>query len=147
MSNEFASLFFVELFYYIIDVQLLELNGRFHEAKTKRILFVACLCPTNSFSFYYKQKGLSVLLSLILKNFYHAKCLKLDNQLKTYIFNVRSNVEFSHIRGLGDFIKYDREKERIGISIFVHQTCICYSSCYRCNWKSIFNKWILWRIV
>ena len=60
--------FRVELFYYIIDMQLRELNDRFMEANTELLCFVACLCPNGSFSAYDNQK-LIRLAQFILKTF------------------------------------------------------------------------------
>ncbi|KAH1234100.1 hypothetical protein GmHk_09G026391 [Glycine max] len=69
----------VELFYTIVDMQLQELNDHFTETNTQLLLCMNCLNPTNLFSTFDKM---------------------LDNQLETYIIDMRSNVDFSSLKGI-----------------------------------------------
>ena len=96
--------FRAELFYSVIHMQLQELNDRFTEANTELLLCVACLCPNDSFFAYDKQK-LIRLAQFYPEDFSPIELLKLEDQLETYIFDVRSNEEFVGLKRLGDLAK------------------------------------------
>ena len=83
----------VELFYTVLDSQLQALNDRFTESTTELLRCVACLSPTNSFSAFDKQKRIS-LASFYPYDFSSIECMVLEDQLNTYIFDVRSSGEF-----------------------------------------------------
>ncbi|XP_052181936.1 uncharacterized protein LOC127794728 [Diospyros lotus] len=93
--------FRVDLFYAVIDMQLQELNDRFSEANTELLLCVACLCPKDSFS-AFDNKILIQLAEFYPEDFSSINLLTLDDQLETFIFNMRSNKEFEGLKGLGD---------------------------------------------
>ncbi|XP_042405026.1 zinc finger MYM-type protein 1-like [Zingiber officinale] len=91
----------VDLFYGVIDMQLQELNDRFSEASTELLLCVACLCPQNSFLAFDKKKLLQ-LAEFYPQDFSRFDLLVLDDQLETYICDMRSNKTFQGLKGLGD---------------------------------------------
>ncbi|XP_073153527.1 uncharacterized protein [Henckelia pumila] len=91
----------VDLFYDVIDMQLQELKDRFSEAGMELLLCVACLCPQNSFSAFEKKK-LIQLAEFYPQNFSRVDLLILDDQLETYICDMRSNKSFQGLKGLGD---------------------------------------------
>lgn len=91
--------FSVDLFYSVIDMQLQELNDRFTEANTELLLCVACLCPNDSFCGYDKQK-LIRLAQIYEEDFSLIELLKLEDQLETYILDVRSNENFDRLQWL-----------------------------------------------
>ncbi|XP_052177536.1 uncharacterized protein LOC127791592 [Diospyros lotus] len=93
--------FRVNLFYAVIDMQLQELNDRFSEANTELLLCVACLSPKDSFSAFDK-KGFIQLAEFYPEDFSSVNLLTFDDQLETFIFNMRSNKEFEGLKGLGD---------------------------------------------
>ena len=89
----------VELFSTVLDMQLQELSDRFTEVNTELLLCVACLNPMDSFSAFNKEKLLR-LAQFYPSEFSPMELLILDNQLETYILDMRSN-EFSEVKGIG----------------------------------------------
>ena len=79
----------VDLFYAIIDSQLQKLNNRFNEVTTERFICVACLSPIDSFSTFDKEK-LVHNTQLYPCDFLEVEVLVLENQLETYIIDVKS---------------------------------------------------------
>ncbi|KAF8393116.1 hypothetical protein HHK36_021357 [Tetracentron sinense] len=90
-----------ELFYTTIDMQIQELNNRFTEVTTELLLCVACLNPSNSFCAFDKQK-LIRLAEFYPVEFSTIQLMALDNQLETYIIDIRSNSEFSELEGINN---------------------------------------------
>ncbi|KAK8925828.1 hypothetical protein KSP39_PZI018041 [Platanthera zijinensis] len=94
----------VEIFYNVIDMQLLELKTRFDEGSSELLLCVACLTPSNSFFSFDKDK-LIRLAEFYPEDFSPMEVLILHDQLETYIFDMRSNKEFSMLHGISDLAK------------------------------------------
>jgi hypothetical protein len=94
----------VELYYTIIDMQLQELNNRFNEASFELLLCVACLSPDNIFVSFNKEKLLR-LAQFYSNDFLAIQLITLDNQLETYIFDMRSSDEFATLKGIGQLAK------------------------------------------
>ena len=90
----------VELFYTVIDMQLQELNSRFNEVNTELLLCMASLDPSNSFSNFDKGKLLR-FAEFYPNDFSPLELMILDNQLKSYIIDVRSSGQFSEVIGIG----------------------------------------------
>ncbi|KAL5559209.1 hypothetical protein UlMin_035420 [Ulmus minor] len=80
----------VDFFNAVIDLQLQELNSRFNEANTELLLCLACLSPNNSFSAFDKRK-LIRLAQLYSYDFSTVDLRVLENQLQTYVDDLRSN--------------------------------------------------------
>ncbi|KAL5543108.1 hypothetical protein UlMin_010818 [Ulmus minor] len=80
----------VDFFNVVIDLQLQELNSRFNEANTELLLCLACLSPNNSFSAFDKRK-LIRLAQLYSYDFSTVDLRVLENQLQTYVDDLRSN--------------------------------------------------------
>ncbi|XP_077252545.1 uncharacterized protein LOC143891940 [Tasmannia lanceolata] len=114
--------FQVELFFQVIDLQLQELNSRFNEANTELLLCVACLNPSDSFYAFDKEK-LIRLSKFYLKEFpevqYSTK--ELDNQLETYILDMRSNTHFVNLKGIGDLAEKMVEKGKHALYPLVYK--------------------------
>lgn len=91
----------VELFYTIIDKQLQELDDRFNEKNTELLLCMSCLNPSNSFSAFDKAK-LIRLAHFYPQDFSPHELEVLDDQLENYIIDMRSNIEFSSLKGITD---------------------------------------------
>ena len=91
----------VELFYAIIDMQLQELNNRFTESNTELLLCMSCLSPFDFFAIFDKQKFIR-LTQFYPRDFSSSELMILSNQLNNYIFDVRSNIEFSKLEGICD---------------------------------------------
>ena len=89
----------VELFYVVINMQLQELNSCFTEVNTKLLLCVACLNPCDSFIVFDKQKLLR-LAQFYPQDFSPIELMILNNQLETYIIDMRSSSEFSELKGI-----------------------------------------------
>ncbi|KAL5160757.1 Zinc finger MYM-type protein 1 [Glycine soja] len=89
----------VELFYTVVDIQLQELNDRFTETNTQLLLCIDCLNPTNLFSTFDKAR-LIEFAKFYPSEFSAINLVMLDNQLETYIIDMRSNVEFSSLKGI-----------------------------------------------
>ena len=94
----------VELFYWVIDKQLHELNSHFTKTNTELLLCVACLNPNNSFHGFDKDK-LVRLAKFYSLEFSEVDLMTLKNQLETYIIDVRSDNEFSEVNGIGGLAK------------------------------------------
>ncbi|XP_038693846.1 uncharacterized protein LOC119991579 [Tripterygium wilfordii] len=91
----------IELFYTVLDRQLRELNDRFTETTTELLICVACLNPNDSFSAFDKQK-LIRLATFYPNDFTLVELMTLEDQLDTYIFDMRHSKEFEQLKGLGD---------------------------------------------
>ncbi|KAL4600720.1 hypothetical protein ACB092_11G218600 [Castanea dentata] len=94
----------VDLFFEVIDLQLQELNNRFSEVTTELLLCMACLNPSDLFSAFDIQK-LIRLAKFYPSDFFETDVLALDNQLQTYIVDMRSNNEFLELKGIGDLAR------------------------------------------
>jgi hypothetical protein len=90
----------VELYYTVIDIQLQELNSRFNEASSELLLCVVYLSLDDMFASVNKEK-LIRLAQFYLNDFSAVQLITLDNQLKTYIFDMRSSNEFATFKGIG----------------------------------------------
>ena len=88
----------VELFYTVITMQLQELNSRFKNFEL--FLCVACLNPDNLFT----TLNTEILIrptQFYPSDFSIVQVSFLDNQLATYIHDMRSTEEFSALKGIG----------------------------------------------
>jgi hypothetical protein len=84
----------VELYYTIIDIQLKELNSRFNKANSELLLCVACLSPNDLVAAFNKDNILR-LAQFYPNDFSAVQLITLDNQLETYIIDMRSSEEFA----------------------------------------------------
>ncbi|XP_020674075.2 zinc finger MYM-type protein 1-like [Dendrobium catenatum] len=91
----------IELFYTVIDMQLQELNNRFDEINTELLMCVACLNPYQSFSAFDKER-LIRLAKFYPLDFSEMDLIILDNQIESFIIDVRSNDAFMNLKGLGE---------------------------------------------
>ncbi|XP_028550663.1 uncharacterized protein LOC110095983 isoform X2 [Dendrobium catenatum] len=89
----------VDLFYTVVDMQLLKLNNRFSESSTELLLCVACLNPSNMFGAYDKRK-LVRLAELYPADFSIVDLVSLDHQLATYIIDMRTSDEFTSLTSI-----------------------------------------------
>ncbi|KAI0516329.1 hypothetical protein KFK09_009001 [Dendrobium nobile] len=92
--------FRVEIFYTVLDMQLQELNNRFTEVNTELLLCMTCLNPNNKFHAFNKDKLIR------MTQFYPADFSLLDqavleNQLDTYIMDMRSDDQFTPLKDIG----------------------------------------------
>ena len=85
-AQEIKSLhwYWVELFYVVLDMQLQELNNWFNESNIESLIYLACLCPSDLFVTFDKEK------LLWLAEFYPKKIstkylIALELQLDVYI--------------------------------------------------------------
>ncbi|CAN6678841.1 unnamed protein product [Malus baccata var. baccata] len=99
----------VELFFEVIDFQLTELDDRFTEGNTELLICLACLSPNDSFVAFDKEK-LVRLAQMYLKDFMDRDRLALQDQLDIYIHFVRSDNDFSQLRGINKLAKKMVEK-------------------------------------
>ncbi|KAM2342714.1 hypothetical protein ACFX1X_015079 [Malus domestica] len=74
----------VELFFEVIDFQLIELDDRFAEGNTELLICLACLSPNDSFVAFDKEK-LVRLAHMYPKDFTDRDRLALQDQLDIYI--------------------------------------------------------------
>ena len=84
------------MFYTVIDSQFQELNNCFNELNMELLLCMICLDPTNSF-FIYDMTKLFRFTEFYLNEFSTVNFIALKHQLDNYIFDVRSNNQFSKI--------------------------------------------------
>ncbi|XP_047326381.1 uncharacterized protein LOC124930058 [Impatiens glandulifera] len=96
----------------VLDMMIQELNNRFSESTTEVFTCITCLDPNDSFSQFDIGKILYVA-ELYLENFSLTGRIVLENQLQTYIQNVRN--EFPMIQDLGILAKkmIETEKHRV----------------------------------
>ncbi|CAL2246580.1 unnamed protein product [Prunus armeniaca] len=94
----------VELFIYVIDKQLMELDDRFNEVNTELLICLACLSPNDSFVAFDKQKLLR-LAQFYPQDFSDEDLLALEDQLELYIHYVCSSSDFFDLQGIGDLAK------------------------------------------
>ncbi|XP_057804290.1 uncharacterized protein LOC131019717 isoform X2 [Salvia miltiorrhiza] len=78
-------------------MQLMELNDRFSEANTDLLLSVACLCPDDSFSAFDKHRLIN-LARFYPQDFSTFQIEALDDQLETYILDMRSTDGFGRLK-------------------------------------------------
>ncbi|XP_026441343.1 uncharacterized protein LOC113340348 [Papaver somniferum] len=91
----------VEYFNTVIDMQLLELNNRFNETNTELLLSVVCLSPIDSFFAFDKEK-LIRFSRFYPRDFSPTQLVLLEDQLLSYIADVRSSNEFLDLKGIAD---------------------------------------------
>ncbi|CAN6579280.1 unnamed protein product [Malus baccata var. baccata] len=94
----------VELFIYVIDEQITELEDRFNEVNTELLICLACLSPKDSFVAFDKPKLLR-LAQFYPQDFSDEDRLALEDQLEIYIHYVRSSSDFSQLEGICDLAK------------------------------------------
>ncbi|CAN6586099.1 unnamed protein product [Malus baccata var. baccata] len=94
----------VELFIYVIDEQITELEDRFNEVNTELLICMACLSPKDSFVAFDKSK-LFRLAQFYPQDFSDEDRLALEDQLEIYIHYVCSSSDFSQLEGIGDLAK------------------------------------------
>ncbi|CAN6726971.1 unnamed protein product [Malus baccata var. baccata] len=94
----------VELFIYVIDEQITELEDRFNEVNTELLICMACLSPKDSFVAFDKPKLLR-LAQFYPQDFSDEDRLALKDQLEIYIHYVCSSSDFSQLEGIGDLAK------------------------------------------
>ena len=82
-------------------MQLQELNSHFAEVNTELLLCVACLNPYDLFIAFDKQKLLR-LTQFYPQDFSPIESMILNDQLETYIIDMRSSSEFSKLKGISD---------------------------------------------
>ncbi|KAJ9557939.1 hypothetical protein OSB04_012553 [Centaurea solstitialis] len=78
----------VELFYAVIDLQLMELDNRFNETTAELLLYMSCLSPRNSFLAFDKSK-LFRLAQFFPNDYLKMEIMILDDQLETYTDIIR----------------------------------------------------------
>ena len=94
----------VELYYTFIDMQLQELNSRFNKVSFELLLCVVCLSPDDMFTSFNKEK-LIRFAQFYPNDFSTVQLTTLDNQLETYIFDMRFSDEFATLKGIGQLAK------------------------------------------
>ncbi|KAI0487981.1 hypothetical protein KFK09_027804 [Dendrobium nobile] len=92
--------FWVEIFYTVLDMQLQELNNRFTELNTELLLCIACLNPNDGFHAFNKDK-LIQMTQFYPTDFSLVDRAVLENQLDTYIMDMRSDDQFTSLKDVG----------------------------------------------
>ena len=85
-------------------MQLQEFNSRFNEASSELLLCVACLSPNDLFASFNKEK-LLCLAQVYPNDFSAVKLITSNNQLETYILDMRSTDEFATLKGIGQLVE------------------------------------------
>ncbi|XP_062075933.1 uncharacterized protein LOC133780069 [Humulus lupulus] len=120
-SHEITNLHFfrVELFYSVIDMQLQELNNRFNEVNTELLVCMSCLSPIDLFYAFDKEK-LIRFAEFYPDDFSAFEILALDDQLETYIVDMRTSKEFGDLKGIGDLTKkmVETRKNRVYFLVY-----------------------------
>ncbi|XP_019245232.1 PREDICTED: uncharacterized protein LOC109225093 [Nicotiana attenuata] len=90
----------VELFYAVIDLQLLELNSRFDVVSSNLLLGMASLNPANSFANFDKER-IMTLAKHYPDEFGELKLRDLSRQLDTFIWHMQhGDPRFSDLKGI-----------------------------------------------
>ncbi|KAI0497384.1 hypothetical protein KFK09_020607 [Dendrobium nobile] len=92
--------FRVEIFYTVLDMQLQELNNRFTKLNTELLLCIACLNPNDGFHAFNKDK-LIQMTQFYPTDFSLVDRAVLENQLDTYIMDMRSDDQFTSLKNVG----------------------------------------------
>ena len=112
--------FRVELFYSIIDIQLQELNDRFDEVNTDLLLCMACLSPNDTFLAFDKNR-LIQFAKYYPEDFSDIELMVLDDQLQTYIMDVRVSKQFLGLKNIGDLAQKMVETKKNGVYPLVYR--------------------------
>ncbi|XP_019248582.1 PREDICTED: zinc finger MYM-type protein 1-like [Nicotiana attenuata] len=92
----------VELFYAVIDLQLLELNSHFDVVSSNLLLGMASLNPANTFANFDKER-IMTLAKHYPDEFGELKLRDLSRQLDTFIWHMQhGDPRFSDLKGIGD---------------------------------------------
>ena len=94
----------VNCLYAILDLQLQEFNDRFNEVNTELLICAVSLSPIDSFS-QFNNSRLMRLATFYPYDFSHGECISLEQQLDTYIDNIRSHDIFIHLEDLGELAR------------------------------------------
>ncbi|XP_050379678.1 uncharacterized protein LOC126797031 [Argentina anserina] len=94
----------VDVFYSVIDRQLSDLNDRFNEVNYELLICVSSLSPDDSFVAFDKQK-LIRLAKFYPRDFSERDVLSLEDKLDIYVNNMRSNNDFSELKGISSLGK------------------------------------------
>ncbi|CAL8992171.1 unnamed protein product [Prunus brigantina] len=130
----------VELFIYVIDEQITELEDRFNEVNTELLICLACLSPKDLFVAFDKSKLLR-LAQFYPQDFSDEDRLALEDQLEIYIHYVRSMSDFSQLQGIGDLAKKnggDKDPSSIQLCIFAHYIVFSFTGCNCFSGEGIF---------
>ncbi|KAH7650940.1 hypothetical protein IHE45_20G024200 [Dioscorea alata] len=92
----------VEIYCEVIDLISQEMHNRFLEATTELLLLVSCLDPRDSFSKFNIHKLLR-LVEMYLEDFSVTERMMLEDQLATFIYDVRHDNDFVNVGNLGGF--------------------------------------------
>ena len=112
--------FRVELFYSIIDIRLQELNDRFDEVNTDLLLCMTCLSPNDSF-LAFDNNRLIQFAKYYLEDFSDIELIVLDDQLQTYIIDVRVSKQFLGLKNIGDLAQKMVETKKNGVYPLVYR--------------------------
>nr|XP_009598384.2 uncharacterized protein LOC104094210 [Nicotiana tomentosiformis] len=95
----------VEIFYAVIDLQLLELNSHFDVVSSNLLLGMASLNPANLFANFDKER-IMTLAKHYPDEFGKLKLRDLSRQLDTFIWHMEhGDPRFSDLKGIGDLAK------------------------------------------
>ncbi|XP_039123438.1 uncharacterized protein LOC120260060 [Dioscorea cayenensis subsp. rotundata] len=94
----------VEIFCEVIDLIAQEMQNHFPEASTELLLLVSCLDPRDSFSKFNIHKLLR-LVELYPEDFTITERMMLEDQLTTFIYDVRHYEDFMNVGDLGSLAR------------------------------------------
>ncbi|XP_039143947.1 LOW QUALITY PROTEIN: zinc finger MYM-type protein 1-like [Dioscorea cayenensis subsp. rotundata] len=121
----------VEIFCKVINLIAQEMQNRFPETSTELLLLLSCLDPRDSFSKFNIHKLLR-LAELYPKDFTMTERMMLEDQLATFIYDVRHDLDFINVGDLGSFARKMVETAK-HIIFFTHfspyQVGIGFTSC------------------
>jgi hypothetical protein len=112
----------------VIDMQLQELNSHFNEVSSKLLLCVAYLSLDNLFASFNKEKLLR-FAHFYPNDFSTVKLSTLDNQLETYILDIRFSDKFATLKGIGQLAEKLVKMKRDVIYPLVYTFIIDSASC------------------
>ncbi|XP_042412971.1 zinc finger MYM-type protein 1-like [Zingiber officinale] len=103
----------------VIDIILQEMDSRFSETTTDLLIYMSCLDPRNSFSRFDVQK-LVHLAHFYEDDFSWNERMLVEQELETYIDDVRSDERFEDISDLGAFAKkmIETMKNRVFLLVY-----------------------------
>ncbi|XP_039122106.1 zinc finger MYM-type protein 1-like [Dioscorea cayenensis subsp. rotundata] len=94
----------IEIFCEVIDLIAQEMQNRFPETSTELLLLLSCLDPRDSFSKFNIHKLLR-LAELYPEDFTMTERMMLEDQLATFIYDVRHDPDFINVGELGGFAR------------------------------------------
>ena len=122
-------------------MQLQELNNRFTEVNMKLLLCIVCLNPIESY-YAFDKRELICFAQFYSFGFFMVKLVTLDNQLETFILDMRSCEKNSKLKEINDHdqILVKTKKFMVYSLFFIWKISINFTRGHDTSRENIFNN-------